>query len=450
VISVVVLSPEIVTILNALAGDGDREAALFAIDAQREAARDWLARWGGYTIDEQEVEQFNDIGLLWGEIEKALASAMVRMQPERMVPALYQVFSLMVLVQEARERPHFSQHVPIDDFLMAGVACGLGRANVDCVAERLSAAVACVDELEARCETAGGLEDAVRADLALGFAALRGALPVVVESARNRDAAALEAALARVKAADEVVARFTTWERNEAWMASRATSLPAVAERVRALIEALRTDSVEVWKPLADEVVSRHLPAMRGECRPKTAGTLMPGRIRATCLPAVDAALEGAETVVVDLVTGAIPPERAAQTLEAELLELSAAMSVVERHAFPSDALFSRRAERYWALLSGLLAGTIPAFVLREALGESTRSEVWAPVVDLMAAYAVQADPELLCEAAERILTLRMSLEEQDEDQWTCRACGFGNDLTDTSCGKCGMESVTPKWGALS
>lgn len=446
--AVIPLDPDKVRTLNALGrGGAEAGAAVELVREARDQSLRWLARESAFSMDDEEAATLQQIGVLWQQIDEVLGAAPGMVSPIRLLPLLFAAWSGQAVVTQERARNPFSDVRVLDDLLKAGAAVVMGRGEARAVRERWPQAQAWLDGiLDRYAAQEKKLQPEVRADLEPAFAAMQDGLAAARVAADDGDRDGLRDALESVRAADAVLAHFTRWEKQEPLRLSTTSHfrIPEPGSRFRDLLEGVREGEAG-WPLRAREAYHVHFQPLGDACRRQAETRLLPAQVRATALAAIEETLRDLSIGLEALAAG---QDEAADALETGLTRLAATMTVLERHAFSCDGLHTRRTELYWELLRALQEGTVPNVALLQIMRETPQNDAWIPVLQILQEYMEQPDGERLCEAAELVLAMARTAEP-DDDLWLCPACGYGNYLAEKNCGRCGLETVTPRWNAL-
>lgn len=441
------LPPTVVPYINALSHkNSDHRSELESFQAALQHFTDWWVFQSGYTIDEEEESQFENLKLLHQQIRETVEEVYGKQQQlDRLVPDLYQVVSLMDGINQRREAPHYSQQLAVNDFLLCGAAWLKGRADKAAVEMRLERLQAYTDVL--RHAFKGNrtrlLPEVVEA-LETGFNHLRRGIEQV--NLENREQ--FQDALAAISEGAEIMQHLIDWQRQDTRRQAENYNrflIPGGAASFQEALEQARQLPREQWR--------RGIRFLEQNVIPQTEQTWesMKNRIfwepnqRLNLWEDIQLGIEDVKAAVADLDNAEIPEQTALDGLEQALEALSQAFHQARSNSLDHQHLRDTQAGLYVEAIIGGLNHSLPFVAFPELFHSSPPPMEWKAVVDTILEFGDDLEPDHLFRAGYLLLQqFPPPVEEPMEDQgWTCPSCGHANPSGLQRCVNCHIAPVS-------
>lgn len=440
------LPPALVPYINALshkASDHRDELADFLEGLNQ--MQHWLDFEQGYTLDDDEVRLFENLGALLCEARAATQQADKQGQLDRLVPVVFQATQLMDQVNQRRAAPHYSAQPAVNDFLICGAALLQGRSSPQALQqrwERLSAYTSVLRQAFRGARTR--LRPEVVEALEHGFNYLRqGQTQVEAAWSGTSTPEAIQDALAMVKDGADIMQHLIDWQRQDQQrLAERQVGyrIPEIGPALSLAVDQARELPREQWIRGIRHIREELIPRFQDSWALIQQRVFVNPMVRDSLLAQVDEDVEGFQLALDDMLDPEVERAAALQAVESSLEQLSATIAECQRETLPHHHLAGTQAGQYVEALLGALQGTLPFVAFPELFHTSPPPEEWKPIVDLMLAYGDDLDPGHLYRAGYLLLQhFPLQLEQADHPQhWTCACCGQSNPLGQQRCGSCG------------
>jgi hypothetical protein len=437
------LPPSVVPYLNALSHketDHETEADSFA--AALDQIGDWLAFESGYSLDDQESGQFENMALLLADVREGMAEPDKQKQLDRLVPRLYELVGAMEAVNARRQAPRYSAQPAVNDFLVCGAAFLQGRASVEAVENRLQRLEAYVSVLrQAFRLNKGRLKPEVAEALETGLEHLRAALAAAPEHLREQRLEAFQDSLATIAESAELLQHLIDWQRADSLRFDEGHArfaIPGVAAALEVTLEQGRALPRQQWARGIRNVQEQLLPQLHSAWQQMLLRLFVDPRVRASLLSEVEHGLESLEVAVEELLNPEISAEAAVDGFEAALENLSEAFLRLQEQTLSYQHLRGSQAGDYMEAILGALHHTMPFLAFPELFHSSPPPPEWQPVIDKILAFGDDLDPEHLYAAGYELLRLHPGAGEQAHpENWECVLCGHSNRVGTATCSAC-------------
>lgn len=418
--------------------DGEAEAAFRGL---RESARQWIEFHGAYTLHEDEARAFDNVLYLWEQVDAGLEETDPKPLLEHLVPTLYEAVRCMDAINVERGRPHFSVQPALNDFIMAGTAVVIGRAQPRAVEDRIPVLEHYLVNLRSLYKgSAARIKAEVRDDLERGFQALEAGLETVRMAVGLEDSESLRVGLVRLQQGAGLVQHFLDWDRDDnARMAERFVRfhIPLVGPSFEHCLDAARATRRTYWRPAVNHVRGALMPRLMRWWQQVRPSVLLSADVRDERLSAVDQGLAALQNGIGTLLDERLLPEEALERVERALTALSDAFDALERDAIRREGLRGTAGETWCELISGLLAETVPDLAVARVVTQAAVPPGWEPLVERVRAYLDGQGEGNLLEAAQLLASKAQAAEQPVADTWTCPCCGALTALGDRACSHC-------------
>lgn len=441
------LPPTVVPYINALSHkESDHRLEIEGFQAALQQFTDWWVFQSGYTIDEEEESQFDNLKLLHEQIRETVEEVHGKQaQLDRLVPDLYQVVGIMDGINHRREAPHFSQQLAVNDFLLCGAAWLKGRADDSAVEQRKERLQAYVGVLRhAFIGNKTRLKPEVVEALETGFNHLRQGMEEL--NLQNRDE--FQDALAAIKEGSEIMQYLIDWQRQDTIRQAENQQrffIPGGGPSFQEALEQARQLPREQWR--------RGIRFLEQNVLTQTQQTWesMKNRIfwepnqRLAIWEDVQLGIDDVRAAVADLANAEIPPDTALDGFEQALEALSQSFQQARANSLPHQHLMGTQAGLYIEALVGGLNQSLPFVAFPELFHSSPPPMEWKAVVDTILEFGNDLEPDHLFRAGYLLLQQFPAPQEESvqEQGWSCPSCGHSNQSGVTRCANCHIAPVS-------
>ena len=440
------LPPNVVPYLNALSHKGsDHQLELDGFLLALQQFTDWWVFQSGYSIDEEEDAQFDNLKLLHGEVRQALEMPGKQAQLDRLVPDLYQIVTLMDLVNERREAPHYSPQLAVNDFLLCGAAWLKDRADDAAVESRLDRLQAYVGVLRhAFIGNKSRLLPEVVEALETGLAHLRKGLQEIDLDDREK----FQDGLAAIAEGAEIMQFLIDWQRQDVGKQIESNprfTIPGAGPAFQEAVEQARQLPREQWRRGIRYLEQSVIPQMEASWDSMRTRILWEPNQRLALWEEIQLGMDDVKAAVADLNDSEIPDGEALDGLEQALETLSLSFRQARDHSLAHQHLMGSQAGHYLEAIFGALNQTLPFLAFPELFHASPPPEAWKPVVEAMLEFGVDLEPDHLFRAGYLLLQFfpPPSQESSGEQGWTCPSCGHSNQPQVMRCCNCHIAPVS-------
>lgn len=442
------LPPTVVPYLNALSHKAtDHTTELDPFLAALEQFQDWLDFESGYTLDDDESGQFENMRLLLTEIQRvSTEGGSKQRQLDELVPKLYALVELMEKVNARRGQPRYSSQPAVNDFLLCGAALLQGRAEPQAVQQRLERLQAYYGVLRHafkanRARLKGEVAEAMERGLnhlKAALDAIPGALPAGGDELQDNLAAIAEGA--------EIMQHLIDWQRQDQFRFAeqhRRFQIPLAGPALQATLEQGSELPRDQWPRGVRNLQEAVLPQLFRFWSEYQLRLFASASVRAELVAGVQQSLEQLEDSVAGLLDEEIEAEDAVAGLEDALEQLSGSFEACRQHGLAHQHLRDTQAGEYMEAILGALNGTVPFLAFPELFHSSPPPLEWKGLVDSMLAYGEDLDPAHLFEAGYLLLMLNPAPSEADHpDNWECVYCGQKNQVGSRTCAACNSSQA--------
>ncbi|MBS2036081.1 hypothetical protein JST97_13920 [bacterium] len=439
------LPPTVVPYLNALSHKAtNHRDEVEGFLAALQQMTDWWEFQRGYSIDDQEEGQFENLKVLHEEMREAIYLPTKQEQLDQLVPDLYQAVALMDSINARREAPHYSSQLAVNDFLLCGAAWLQGRADDEAVLSRL-------ERLKAY---AGVLRHAF-------IGARTRLLPEVVESLEaglNHFRQGMEAvdlenreqfqdSLASIKEGADIMQFLIDWQRQDVQRQAQTSSrftIPVAGPHFQEALEQARELPREQWRRGIKYLESVALAQLESSWAHLRSNIFWEPNQRLEIWEEISLSIEDLKNAVADLDNQQFTPEQALDNLEEALETLSAAFRQARLNSLEHQHLQGTQAGYYIEALLGALNGSLPFLAFPELFHASPPPEEWKAVVQHMLNYGSDLEVDHLYRAGYLLLQRYPPPPPQQEvpEGWVCPNCGHSNP-GGTRCGACHIAPIS-------
>lgn len=410
------------------------EGATKAVATLVLSARRWLDFYSGYTLDEPEANKLGNLRYLWDDVERAVNAPSPTL--DAVASPLYKAVHAMDQIRRQRERAGFSQHLALNDLLLAGAALVKGRGTESAVAERLPTVEQWLDNVAAMLAgSAPRLQPQVTTAVQTGIDTMRRAL------GEMRDAATLAAGIARAHAADEIVSQFLDWERRDHERLAEQRSkydIPIVGPELELGLEGARRVERRLWRRPVQDALDLFFPRLERWWAEQRPIVLMPAETRPALLQEVDMALFELRTAIAGLLDASVGADTVLARYEAAIGRASEAFGAVREARFDPAPFEGTTNGVYFDAIQGVLNVTVPDMALLALMHEHPLPDSHLDVRDAMLGYLEQGDTDLLLSAC----AMLMAHVRSAPSPFVCPSCG-GTLSAEGKCDACGHTPIS-------
>jgi hypothetical protein len=440
------LPPTVVPYLNALSHkESDHELERDDFLAALQQFTDWWVFQSGYTLDDEEDAQFENLKLLHQEVRQALDLPDKQAQLDRLVPDLFQIVTLMDQINHRREAPHYSPQLAVNDFLMCGAAWLKERADEEAVEARLDRLQAYVGVLRhAFIGNKSRLLPEVVEALETGLNHLRKG----IEDIDFGDAEKFQDGLASIAEGAEIMQHLIDWQRQDVARQAQVHGrflIPEAGPDFQEALEQARQLPREQWRRGIRYLEENVLPRAEGAWQSMRQRIFWDPNQRLTLWHEIELGFEDVRAAVADLSDAELPEGQALDGLEEALEGLSQAFRQARAHSTPHQHLMGSQPGLYIEAILGGIHQTLPFVAFPELFHSSPPPEDWKPIVDAILEFGVDLEPDHLYRAGYLLLQrFPPACDESGlEKDWNCPSCGHSNSPQVTRCSNCHIAPVS-------
>lgn len=398
------------------------------------SARRWLDFQSGYSLDDTEANELENLKVFWDEVERAADAPSPKL--DALVPPLYEALDTMDRIRRRREQAGFSAHLPLNDLLLAGAAVLTGRATERAISDRLPLAEQWLENVASMLRgSTPRLQPEVCAAVVSGIDEMRRAL------AEMGNPATRETGVHRVHAADEVVSQFLDWDRRDhERLAERQSTydIPLIGPDLELAMKGARHVERQTWTQPVQALLDLVLPRLENWWGEQRYVVLMPAEVRVSLLNEVDMALFELRSAVTGLVDTHHDVETVLARYEAALTRASAAFRAIREARWDPSPLEGSAANAYFEAIEGVMGGTVPDVALLGLMHERPLPDNHLDVRDELLAYLKEGDTDALLRAC----ALLIERARPSSIALSCPSCG-GTLSDDGRCRKCGDKPIS-------
>ncbi|MFN8610554.1 MAG: hypothetical protein U0931_23645 [Vulcanimicrobiota bacterium] len=439
------LPPTVVPYLNALSHKAtNHRPEVEGFLAALQQMTDWWEFQRGYSLDDEEESQFENLKVLHEEMREAVYLPTKQEQLDQLVPDLYQTVALMDAINARREAPHYSSQLAVNDFLLCGAAWLQGRADDEAVLQRLDRLKAYAGILRhAFIGVKSRLLPEVVESLETGLNHFRQGLEAINLEDRNQ----FQDGLASIKEGADIMQFLIDWQRQDlerqAHRSSRFT-IPVAGPHFQEALEQARPLPREQWRRGIKYLESVALPQLEGTWGRMRTNIFWEPNQRMEIWEEINLSIEDVRAAVGQLSNEQLTPDQALDDLEEALETLSAAFRQARQNSLDHQHLQGSQAGYYIEAIIGALNGSLPFLAFPELFNSSPPPEEWKAVVNHLLNYGSDLEVDHLYRAGYLLLQRFPPPPPQQEvpEGWPCPNCGHFNS-SGTRCSQCHIAPVS-------
>ena len=452
----ILLPPNLVPYLDALAMPQQKPAA--EVDRFRQSLaslRGWLDFQNSFSVNDEELSELENLGVLLDEIEQNLSLKNRQAQLDAIVPAVYKVVGIMETVNRRRDVARFSPQPAVNDLILAGAAYTQGRAEDRAIVDRLDRLQEFFSNLRQEFRGAKArLRPEVVQSLEVGIEGLKKGMERAREAVDHQDRLALHDSLAEISEGAEIAQSLVEWQRQDQERLKvnyPRFHIPVVGAMLGSYLEAAKELPKETWDRGLGRLYKEELPKLFLFWKISEKKMYLLPEERAANIERVEASLELLRGALETMADPEASAEEGITSFEDALQDLSDTFEGI-RQALPDTTYLNGSPPGdYLNLFMGAIDGHVPVVAFGEMLHSSTPPPEWQPVVDLAVQYCTDLDPDHLYRAIHGLLALYPRPQEEELPQsWTCPSCQTVNELGRKSCAACSfvphLESKDVTW----